>query len=170
MKSRLPSAAELAEDRREGLGWDAIAAKRGWGRKKVYQIARDDPDFPRELMNFYKGRNVSTEEIREVIEDMHMDDAEAARHFGLNLEAFRRLRLRRGFTRGEQVANNARKTPEELAEAKRLIDEGYSFHAISTMTTVGERALAKHFPGQGFNRKQSAEAAVMGQKLARLSL
>lgn len=170
MNSKQFSIDEVVEMRRRDKTWDEIGEYFGVKRQWMAEWASRQKDFPRELLwRARPGGPISAEMIHEVVEDMGMSDERAADHFGMKVGAFQKLRVRRGVFRRKDDVDYSRKTPEELAEAERLLDEGYSYHAVSGMTSVGEKSLSNHFPGRGFNLKQTTEAAAMGRKLAKLA-
>lgn len=160
---------DVIERRRMRESWRKIAEAHGVAFETLGRWVRQQPDFPAELLEPLPKpkRVVSDEDLRWMIEDEGMTDDAIAQQLKMKVSSFRRLRTRRGFHRGEPGATRAL-TPEMLKEADRLLDEGYSYAAVHEFTGIGFRSLRTHFPGRGFTREESIQAALMGRRLADL--
>lgn len=103
------------------------------------------------------------DQMRHWVEDLKMSDRDIARAMNAKPATAARARLRYGIRRqGERKAARP-KTPEQLAVIEAYLDDGYSMNEVSKMTGSCPRTIAKHFPGRGFTRKQSGEAAALAR-------
>jgi transposase len=54
------------------------------------------------------------------------------------------------------------KSPEEVANWKAALEEGYSYQHVAEMYNVNRETVRRYLPGMGWNRKQiSAHGALM---------
>lgn len=103
-----------------------------------------------------------------MVEDEKLSDLQIGQRLGIKAESAAKLRRRRGFIRQEQPRARIRIPEETLQKCSDLLDEGYSYHAIESMIDMEEKAIARHFPGRGFTREQTVEAARMGRMLRKV--
>ena len=62
-------------------------------------------------------------------------------------------------------------TPEQVANWKAALDEGYSYKHVGELFGVPRATVARHLPGRGWTRKQISEhAALMRRHSGSLSL
>jgi len=155
--------------RRANTSWKDMAKAMRMDYRTVQRRAREDPQFPKSLLNpLERGREVSEEDIRDLVENRYLSDAEAAAELGMKVDTFTRLRQRRGIFRAERGIDRSPMTPEEIEHVSGLLDEGYSYRAVSEMTRHSHETIAIRFPGRGFTPEQSIQAAIMGQRLSKV--
>lgn len=162
---------EIVKMREAGKSWNDIAKHYGAWRQRLTDWVSAQPDAPMHIFNPLSGGKRQPE--REEIEAMMkggLVDREIAERLGMKLSAFQRLRLRRGLIRGDLGVNRARKTEEELAEVKALLEsEKMPLRAVAELTGVGYDALHRHFPEYAFTTEQTVEAMTMGRRLSRIA-
>lgn len=168
MSWTISSVDDLIEARQAGLTWKQIAEKYRTTRNRVRRIADAAPNFPPELLESQRRAAISNEELRQMIDD-GLDDQEIAQRLNMSKPTFMTFRRRRGFHRIENPPDNHRKTQEELDRAEALLDEGWSFRMITQETGMSFDTLERHFPGRGFTREQTIEAALMAKRLEKIA-
>lgn len=172
MKALQISMEKVAELRRQEKSWEKISLLAGVSATHLRKHVRLSHDFPAELrrgMNSPSG--VTTEELEEMVKVERMTDQDIADRLGLrSAEAAGKMRNRHGIYRREKDSSRNSIPQEELDWAEKLLDEGNSYSGVQEITHVGYKALKKHFPGRGFTKEQSIEAAIMGRKLSEISV
>lgn len=111
---------------------------------------------------------VTERDMREMVEQ-GLSDQDIADRLGIKKAAATKLRQRRGVIRDDTPRDRSRKTAEQLSEVEALLDEGYSFLAVSEITGITHRTIARHFPGRAFTKEQRLEACNMGRALAKVT-
>lgn len=161
---------DVIQARRDRRSWKSIGDEYGVHKYTVARWAKRQPEFPSELLESYRHARtqLETEDLQRMVDD-HMNDAQIALEIGSNEEAVQALRRRRGIYRVDPGSRSKPATPEQIAEAGAYLDDGYSYAAAADMAGINEKAVARHFPGRGFTRKQTSEAAVMGQRLSKIA-
>ena len=159
---------EIIDARRAKKSWDTIANELGRRRESIRKFAGSHPDFPPDLLGRIYDPEAAREQLRELVRE-GLTDAEIATELGAkSASAVARRRARLGVMRESIQADRRRRTKEELANAEQLLDEGYSFHAVTGMTGMNHETLTRHFPGRAYTKEQTIEAARMGRQLAKV--
>lgn len=152
---------DIIEMRKSGVAWKQIAKHYGVAPKSFMRDVRM-MDFPEELIG--RQRRSTADEIRVMVKEWGWNDRQIADHYGISKDAAERRRRRAGILIGDSVPRR-RRTAEELAYAESLLDEGYSFRAVSGMTGMDHNTLSRHFPGRAFTREQSVEASSLAKRM-----
>lgn len=162
---------EVIELREAKQSWDKIAERAKVSTTYLRKRVGLHPDFPTHLRRGLRPpTGVTSEEFREMVEIEHMSDAEIAQRLGLpTAEAAQKMRNRHGVSRGPKNSVRNSIPEDELKWAEELLGEGNSYSGVSDITGIGFRALRRHFPGRGFTRDQTVEAATMARKLSQIS-
>ncbi|AWY06400.1 hypothetical protein SEA_PLATTE_71 [Microbacterium phage Platte] len=111
---------------------------------------------------------VTKQDMREMVEQ-GLSDQNIADRLGIKKAAAVKLRQRRGVIRGDTSRDYSKKTAEDLRKVEALLDEGYSFRAVSEITGITHRTIARHFPGRAFTEEQCVQARNMGRALAKVA-
>lgn len=162
---------EIVKMREEKISWNDIAKHYGAWRQRLTDWVGQQPNVPQHIFQPLPGGKKRPEraEIEAMMKE-GLDDREIADRLDMKLSAFQKLRLRRGLIRGELGINRARKTEEELAEVKALLEsEQVSLRVAAELTGVGYDALHRHFPEYAFTTEQTVEAMTMGRQLSRIA-
>lgn len=168
----LSSLHKVVDARVNNISWKEIADELGVSEAMLIAAARRHPDYHLHEDVLRPGvkvkRQVTADEIRELIFTRGLSDKKAAYELGMKPGSFTRLRVRRGVIRDPESKSRGPLTQAELDEIEGYLDEGYSYAATAELTGHTPQTVARNFPGRGFTKEQAVEMAVMGQKLARM--
>ncbi|QIG58618.1 hypothetical protein SEA_HUBBS_73 [Microbacterium phage Hubbs] len=162
---------EIITMRGDGYSWNKIAAYYGTWRQRMFDWVKAQEDVPDWIFNPLPGgkQQASREDLEAMMKD-GLDDHQMAERIGISLSALQRLRTRRGLLREQISVKKTRKTEEELAEVRGLLEaERMSLRAASEVTGMSYETVRRHFPEYAYTTEQRVEAANMGRKLSRIA-
>ena len=155
--------------RRAKVTWRQIAEQAGRSYGALTSWLKTQDDLPEDIfVKLGRPLKVTPEEMEEMVRGWGWSDAEIANHLGISRAAAQNRRARLGVRRREHNVDNRHRTPEELANAEALIDEGYSFRAIEGMTGIASSTLRRHFPGRAYTPEQVQEAISLHKRMYHL--